>query len=241
MAITYPVRSEGRTAFRRVIEAIAQEVPLTGALAHLYGYTHPTLFERDIESFQRQLATSANDHEERITLLEAILAPRAAMSPLALDVAFHILREDDSGCWYAVEFQELWATFPEAQEDELEEAVAELCHLGYATYEFVTVRPTVAMYLAFDLVATGRNTRSDAVEIARLWLEDEQFSNVALLEQHLGWELRRLNPALEALHHIFPYGRWSEELQPRFATIGVLITVDERFQLRRIVQSEQVD
>lgn len=51
MPIQYPVRSEGRTAFRRLLEAASQATPITAALAHLYGYTHPSQFEHDLEEF----------------------------------------------------------------------------------------------------------------------------------------------------------------------------------------------
>jgi hypothetical protein len=65
MPINYPVRSEGRAAFRRVVEAIAQEIPITGALAHLYGYTHPSEFEQALEEFHKAIAASVNDHDAR--------------------------------------------------------------------------------------------------------------------------------------------------------------------------------
>ena len=39
---------------------LAQGTPVTAALAHLYGYTHPTQFERDLEQFLREIATAVN-------------------------------------------------------------------------------------------------------------------------------------------------------------------------------------
>ena len=82
MPIEYPVRHEGRAAFRRILESLAQFEPVAGALAHLYGYTHPSEFERDLERFHREIAESVNSHEERLTSLEGALAPRAAAGAL---------------------------------------------------------------------------------------------------------------------------------------------------------------
>lgn len=247
MAISYPVRSEGRAAFRRVVEALAQALPVTAALAHLYGYTHPSQFEQDIEDFQRQIAAATNDHEERITRLEAILAPHARLSILALDVGFYVLRTNTDGRRTHVAFDVFTRHFKNTDRGLLEEAIAELCNLGYAATTAVLghpihlVCPLNAMFLAFDLAATGHDTRADALEIAGLWLQQDPMRNVFRLQEHLGWEPRRLNPALSALRHVFPDGRWSGAMHPTLETTSVLVTPDERFQLRRIVETKQVD
>jgi hypothetical protein len=245
--IAYPDRSEPRAAFRRVVEMLAQATPVTAALAHLYGYTHPTLFERDIEQFLRDIAETVNDQQERLTRLEAVLAPRAAIGALAVDVAFFILRTNSSGRSDPIAFEALCDAFPDAKRELLEEAGAELASLGYATtsaamgHPIRLARPTNEMFLAFDLVATGRDTRSDALAIVRLWLENEVARNIFLLSEQLDWEPRRLNPALCALRHVFPDGRWSREIHPTLETTSVLITPDERFRLRRISESGRVD
>jgi hypothetical protein len=247
LAISYPKRSEGRAAFRRLIEAASQATPVTAALAHLYGYTHPSQFEQDIEKFQRQVADFVNDYEERIARVEAALAPHARINPLALDVALFLLRGNTTGRRELALFSDLQATFCDVSKALLEEAIAELKHLGYAETTSVlsqpirTVQATSAMFLAFDLVATGNDTRADAVQIAGLWLENDRLTNVYELEKKLGWEPRRLNPALAALLPIFPKGRQSGELHPRLEVVSVLVTPDERFQLRRIVNTGQVD
>jgi hypothetical protein len=97
MTIKYPERSEGRAAFRRVIEAAAQATPVTAALAHLYGYTHPSEFEQARERCLLELVDSASSHEEKLARIEDALAPRARLSELALDVAFLLLRLNTTG------------------------------------------------------------------------------------------------------------------------------------------------
>jgi hypothetical protein len=99
------------------------------------------------------------------------------------------------------------------------------------------------MFLAFDLAATGHDTRADAVVIARCWLEDEATQNVFGLLAQLGWEPRRLNPALATLRPVFPPGYWCEEkgLEHPLAATSVVVTPEERFKLRRIVERERVD
>lgn len=175
-----------------------------------------------------------------------MLAPSARLSDLALDVALHLLRTNDTGLSNDVDFDDLCESFRGVNRGLLEEAVAELRHLDYAETtaalgrSILSVRPKNAMFLAFDAV-TGRDTRADAVEVARLWLEQPCTHNVLQLAGQLNWEGRRLNPAIEALHPVFPIGRWSEEIQQNFATTFVLVTPDERFQLRRIITTGHVD
>jgi hypothetical protein len=247
MPVSYPERSEGRAAFRRVIEMLSQATPVTAALSHLYGYTHPSQFERDLERFQREVAATVNDHGERLTKIEAHLAPRATLSTLALDLAFYVLRTNTTGRGDPIVFGDLQGAFPDIEKMLLEEAVAELAHCGYATtnaaigYPILNVRPTIGMFLAFDLAVTRRDTRADGVEIARLWLSEEVIRSIFQLSERLGWEPRRLNPALCALRPVFPDGRWSREIHPTLATTSVLITPDERFKLRQIVESGRVD
>ena len=98
-----------------------------------------------------------------------------------------------------------------------------------------------ALFLAFDLAATERNTRTDAVHIAKLLLESEELRNIFRLSERLEWEPRRLNPAICALRPIFPEGRWSRTIHPTFATTSVIVGPDERFKLRRIVECGRVD
>jgi hypothetical protein len=190
---------------------------------------------------------AVNGHEERLGALEAVLAPRAIMGALAVDMAFHILRANNSGLSDPVMFETLCEAFPDTERAFIEDAAAELSRQGYATtsaamgYPIRTVRPMNAMFLAFDLAATCRDTRADALVIARLWLEDESARNVFRLCEQLDWEPRRLNPALSALRHVFRNGRWSREHHPTLVTTSVLVTPDERFTLRHILESGQVD
>ena len=247
MPIAYPERNESRLAFRRVLEALAQATPVTAALAHLYGYTHPSLCEQDLERLQREIAETVNDHDERLIRLEARMAPRAVLNELALDIAFHTLRTNDTGREAPVIFDALEAAFPSTQKALLEEAIAELAHNGYVTtsaamgHPIHLYRPTRDLFLAFDMATTGNNTRADAIEIAQIWLVEDETWNIHRLEERLGWPVRRLNPALWALKPVFPEGRWSREIHPTLATTAVLISPEERFKLRQMVTTGRVD
>ena len=247
MAIEYPKRNEGRAAFRRIVEMLAQGTPVTAALAHLYGYTHPTQFERDLEQFLRDIATAVNAHAERVAALEAKLQPRSVVSSLALDVAFHILQANQSGRCDPLPFDALCGALAGAEKGTVEEAAAELSSQGYAKISSAignpirAVSPTNSMFLAFDLAATGHDTRADALIVARLWLEDEATRSVYRLSKQLDWGPRRLNPALLVLRPVFADGRWSQEIHPSLAITAVLVTAEERFKLRRIVESGRVD
>ena len=226
---------------------LAQGTPVTAALAHLYGYTHPTQFERELEQFLREIATAVNAQAERVAALEAKLQPRSVVSSLALDVAFHILRANRSGRCDPLPFDALCVALSGADKGMIEEAAAELSSQKYATissaigHPIRAVSPTTSMFLAFDLAATGHDTRADTLTIARLWLEDEAARNVYRLSKQIDWGPRRLNPALLVLRPVFADGRWSREIHPTLATTAVLVTADERFKLRRIVESGRVD
>lgn len=245
--IEYPKRNESQAAFRRIIEVLAQGTPVTAALAHLYAYTHPSQFERDVECFLRDIAATVNGHEERLAALEVKLRPRSVISSLALDVAFHMLRVNRSGRCETLALDALCEAFPDIERDRMEEATAELSLEGYATTSSAiglpvrAVHPNGAMFLGFDLPATGRDTRGDALSIARRWMEDKAAGNVLALSKQLDWEPRRLNPALLALRPTFGDGRWSREVHPTLVTTSVLVTPEERFKLRRMVDSGQVD
>ena len=170
------------------------------------------------------------------------------VSDLALDIAFHLLRTDILGRpGNFVQFTALRDQFPAVEIRLLEEAVAELKHAGSLTTKATISQPIfcftleTALYVAFDRAATGRDTSADAVEIAGLWLQDDTMHIIPYLRARLGWELRRLNPALCALRYVFPENGWSELLDPSLVTLRVLIGPSERFQLRRIVESGRID
>ena len=170
------------------------------------------------------------------------------VSDLALDIAFHVLRTDIIGRpGNFLQFTALRDQFPAVKTRLLEEAVTELEHGGYLTIKatmsqpIACFTPETALYLVFDRAATGRDTSADAVEIAGLWLQDNTMHIIPHLRDRLGWEPRRLNPALCALRYVFPENGWSQLLDPSLVTLRVLIDPSERFQLRRIMESGRID
>jgi hypothetical protein len=186
--------------------------------------------------------------EERVTRLEGFLAAHMTVTTLALDIAFHVLRTDNIGrSGNLFQFTALQDHFSSVETALLEEAVAELHHGGYLAIFATTNQPIAcftpetALYLAFDLAATGRDTSADAVEIAGLWLQDDTLHIIPQLRDRLGWVPRRLNPALCALRYVFPESGWSQLLDASLVTLRVLIGPAERFQLRRIVEMGRIN
>ncbi|UEM04752.1 hypothetical protein JL101_004735 [Skermanella rosea] len=242
-----PTRNEKRAALRRSIEALAQATPVTAALAHLYGYTHPSQFEQDLERFWNEISALVNNHEDRLQRLEAKLEPSIVLSSLALEVLTWLLSSNTTGRSEPVMFQGIVDAFTGIDRRDLEESVSELAHLGYATkssaigHPIRSVRLTTDAFLGFDMAATGNDTRADAIHVAGLWVEDERLTSIYALKDHLGWEPRRLNPAIAVLLPIFPKGRRSGEQHPQFITTSVLVTSDERYQLRRVIETGRVD
>ncbi|WP_119304442.1 hypothetical protein [Dongia deserti] len=248
LVVTPPeLRDGGGKALTRILlEMAAQATPVTAALAHLYGYTHPSQFEQDLQRFRTDVAQKLTDHEEQLRALTHLLSPMAVIGETAMQVAIHLLRINTTGRSDPVPFEKLVDDLKHIPRDRLEESVAELSAHGFVTtaaasgHAIINVRPTNAAFLAFDQAATGRDIQADAVHVASLWLEDEQLRNVFKLSEHLGWEPRRLNPALGALRTVFAEGRWSKERHLMLETTSVLVTLDERFKLRQIVESGRV-
>lgn len=246
MALEYPERDE-RAAFRRILEAASQFSPITAALAHLYGYTNPSAFERDMEAFLREMSGAVNDHAERIARLETAFAPHAKISGLAANIALQILAQDKLGRGQDINVDEFLGDLNKGDRERADDAISELKHLGYLEAQsFIgrhnaRVSPTLAMYLAFDKAATGYDTRADAIEIAQMLLADPSTSSIPQLAAKTGWSPRRINPAVTALHNVLPDAIWSREINPAYAETYLHVTADERHLLQRLVSSGRVD
>jgi hypothetical protein len=246
MTIEYPKQDE-HAALRRILEAAAQATPVTAAFAHLFGYAYPGAFEEAKEAYLRDLGSATNDHSERLTRLEQVFAPRAVISPLAALIALQMLTLNRSGRPDAISFDEIVELLPGKDRTQSEEAVSELKHRGYVETVPVLgsrhgrVRPTLAMFLAFDKSATGNDTRLDAIEIAKTWLLDPSTTSVDTLASKVGWEPRRLNPALMALRDYLPNATWSNEIHQVYAETYLALSSDEKFSLKELITSGRVD
>lgn len=240
-------RDRGSLALLRVIlEAGAQFSSLTAALATIYRYTHPTRMEEDLQRFHEEVAQRLNDHDQILQELKSFLEPRAVLGDAAIDLVIELLRADTRGRGSMIMFSDIRAAFPQREKRYLEDAAGELSVYGY-----LEITPTIghavagmslqlSAYMAFDKAALGHDTQADAVEIASLLLDRDELANFRRLKEHLGWHIRRLNPALAALLVALPTCVRSKEIC-ELVTSQIVVGPNERFILKRISQTRRLE
>mgnify|MGYP001263570916 CR=1 FL=1 len=106
------------------------------------------------------------------------------ISETALAIALWLIETSPDGLRTPVMFDALAAAFPDAPKGELEEACFELEHLGFVCtsgaigHAVRSVRPHYALLWAFDPTVLGTDPNADAVELARLMLEDASLGSI---------------------------------------------------------------
>ncbi|WP_371422599.1 hypothetical protein [Tardiphaga sp.] len=79
----------------------------------------------------------------------------------------------------------------------------------------------------------GSTTQEDARALAKLLLEDEAREWTPTLHAASGWDLRRFNPAFQALLRHIPEERVSQEVQPDYPARSLSLIPEDRAVLRR--------
>lgn len=240
--IKAPEPNTSRVAIRAVVEAIAQITPITAGLARLYQFTHPSALEEEVQAWQREVSDALNDHEAAIGKLIERMIPRMQIGETALTIALWLAEQSPDGPDDLVEGEKLIEKFSQISKSELEEACFELDHLELVSCSSAIglpvshVRIDYSLFWTFDPVVMQTNPLTDAVEIARLMLEDENYGSVLKLHEDLGWPKRRLNPAVAMLIPLFPEGRVRSVIQPNYPTMGFAIMSEDRFQLKNFIR-----
>ena len=125
------------------------------------------------------------------------------LGPLATRIGLWIAEESETGFDAFVPEDALRKAFPDADDDALALAVAELAKDGYLSTTATISRriprifTTVELFLEFDPHALKSDPTADAVAIADLVLADAKprTIDVEALFKATGWTLRRFNPA----------------------------------------------
>ncbi|WP_157619210.1 hypothetical protein [Skermanella stibiiresistens] len=245
MPIEIPSSDERRSALRAIVESIASFEPITGALTRIYTYTHPSQFERDIETWRKNITIAANFHETAIEELESILRPKLRIGEVAAQISTYLVRATTNGFYDMHGWNEIKAAFPNANEIEIHDALAELKHCGLIHVHSAIGAPVAAIHTTYDLfwafdgAVMGYDTRADAVYLAESLLEDDCNAVIPRLHEKTGWNRRRFNPPLAYLLQFFAPGRISNELQNQYPTTNVIITADERYHLKAFAQQHR--
>ena len=237
-----PKKNPLRAAPRAIFEALAQGIPVTAGLAHLFSYAHPPKMERDVTLWREQVSDHLGRHEDRLGHIEEMLTPSLQVGEIALELARLMVNTSDSGMKEGVDFAKLLLAFPEMDREALEEACFELAHLDFVSVSSAigqavrSIRPTYRLFWTFDPIWTETDPTADAVVIAQLMIDDNDMGWIPRLHDHLGWPRRRLNPAVARLLEIVATQRTSKEIQHRYPSMGFALAAEDRFELKRFIK-----
>ncbi|MBO9501629.1 hypothetical protein [Brevundimonas sp. A19_0] len=236
--IDAPKENLDRALWRAVAEAVTQFTPVTAALSRLYQTTHPSQFQKDVETWRDAVTDASNDHEARLQALEALHNPKFRMSVEASALAVWLVETSEFGLEDPVTFDAIRVAFPDVSVRDLEDAAAELSAFGLASttaasgHPVRSVRPLYPLFALFDPVVKGVSPQDDAATLAAKALELDS-GNVPNLMAALDWDARRLNPALQLLMSVIP-GPISQTISPDLATRFFGMTPETRVTLKRL-------
>lgn len=138
---------------------------------------------------------------------------------------------------------EVLKQFPDEGRRSLGIALAELEYEGFVTLSHLIgphlprVRTTVALFVACDAAITGHDPVEDSVVLARMLIADPDLGGRASdLEEAVGWERRRFNPAFALVISNIGEGRVRKVIQNKYPSVGVLVADEDVLQLRRYIE-----
>jgi hypothetical protein len=240
-----PSRCVGRELTRAAVEAAAEMVPGGSTFTKLYQVTHPPKADQEREAWQGAISERTNEHARLLEEHERALAPTETLTGLPAAIAKWMIEECPDGLGdKCIDPSDLMAQFPEADEEAIDEAVAELELFGLVNVRhhlsgwFASLSPEA--YEQLDHQIMGWATVGDAVLVAGLMLELKS-GDAPTLHKTTGWERRRFNPALQYLLRFFPEGRIRRVTQPDYPSLGVLIEPEDRVKLRRFIAANRED
>ncbi len=238
--IQVPQGDPKRQLTRAVAEWLAGTNPVTGLLTSIYRVTHPSELDQMIDQWRKDISAKVIDNAAAIRRLEDLLRPRLQMSELAVAVGVWLARNSPDGLPHeTTEVDDLASEFPDEAPSTVRESVTELEDMDFVKWSKALsgngfVNPTYKLFFSFDGPALGYRTLDDAVTIAETVLSMEQGCITAeSVEESLGWERRRFNPALaKVLTYIDPM-RVSKEIQAEYPAKRFLLMDEDRFRIRR--------
>lgn len=243
MPIAAPGRSPKRELARKLFDAALSGVPFVGGpLAALYSVTHPAKGQVDQEKWANEVSDLLNSLERAVDLLTRSIS----LSEDGAALGEWMSRTSQDGWSDLFDYETIVAQFPEASKLEVLEAVGELELEGMVVASkvigkpFSHIRATHKLYEVFDpIVFEGVSPRADAAAIAERLLASEQGISAGNVAAELGWEIRRMNPALAIVGEFVAPGRRSQTMGQPYVFASMFVDAVERAQLRRFVNVVQ--
>lgn len=164
----------------------------------------PDSTQADLEQRREEIAKYL-EHELRLAFEGGALFK--GLSPQAVKIVKHMVTQSETG-WPVSQYYEVeeLASDLGLQGDETNRLLKQLAALGYverlkvAGTDAPPASPTDRLFWDFDPLFKGWNPKKDAKTVVEaMTKEGRPGANCNALAQELGWEIRRINPALRYL------------------------------------------
>jgi len=238
-----PKQSKYKALVRGIAEGAAGVIPGLGILTNMLRVISPPENEKKTGEWQKNISERTNDNTDRIEQHNNAINPQKTLAGATGKLIYHLAKSCPDGLGHKYyELKDMQAMIPDEATQAVEDAAYELKSLGLIEIDYVLSGPwsanlTPEFYEQIDHQVMGWNTHEDAVSLARKMLEMDTGSANELHEA-TGWGKRRFNPAFRYILYLFPDGRIRKSLQPDYPSLGVVMTSEDKAQLRRFIQDE---
>lgn len=237
-----PHRDQRKNTARAVVEAIAQATPVSAGLARLYQTTHPSDAERNRGQWENSITERSNEHDERLDVHERAISPHTETIDGTAARLLEVLGRDCADGMRSKRYalDDLCELLPEESQTDIESAVFELNSMRLLevnrNIKDFRVRLGEEFYKQIDRQIMGWDTENDAAMLAEAMINDRTLESMPRLQEHIGWEKRRFNPALSRVMEFIPAGRTRQVKTPDYATLGFVLLPEDRSNLRRFIR-----
>ena len=245
--LTPPDDRDLRSAIRILLEMLLLTNGLTGPFVHLYRYTFPPEFERQLEKWRELVARNIAELNEAVRQLQRLLVSESSINETSFEVARFLVNQASKGYQDELCFTQVAKALPDIQEELLELACFDLKQRGFLEFDDAMGHEVFLIYLqpvlfqTFDPIFHGNNPTADAVELAKLLLTDHQSISASELEKTSSWPRRRFKPALSLIAEVLPAGSYSRFVRDRHSLGAIDIGPEARACLERFITDNSCD
>lgn len=242
--IETPAKGHPDDRARVPLEAALSIIPGMSGVLKLIGEWFPTQAQKSRGKWESAVTARTNEHAGRLDEHDQALSPTTTLTGVAVQLAVALARESGNGmAGRGRMLADLSALLPDVERKDVEQAAFELSSHGLVNIDRAMgrdnwwLRLTQKFYEQLDhqVMGWGSSTKEDARVLAKLLLEDEAREWIPTLHAASGWELRRFNPAFQALLRMVPEERVSSEVQPEYPARSLSLLAEDQAVLRRFI------
>jgi hypothetical protein len=237
-----PAKDHPDDRARVPLEAALSLIPGVSSLFKLINEWFPTQAQKSRSKWEGTVTTRTNEHTERLDGHDRVLNPTTTLTGVAVQLAVALAQAPGNGMAGRGRMPaDLYALLRDVDRKEVEQAAFELNSHGLVEIERAMgrdnwwLRLTQKFYVQIDyqVMGWGSSTEADARALAKLLLEDEAREWTPTLHAASGWDLRRFNPAFQALLRHIPEQRVSQEVQPDYPARSLSLIPEDWAVLRK--------